>query len=93
MIPSIQYSDLTSGGKYFECIIISFDLDILVSKKKSFRSQEINLAPRRSSEIVLLKSTFYSKRDAAGYDASSVYYNLYPPIVNINLNGSDFSGH
>ena len=59
-----------SGGKYFECILMYYTLDIGVSKKKNFRSQDINLAPLRASEIVLLNSSFESKRDAADDDAS-----------------------
>ena len=58
-----------TGGKYFECIIIYSILDFGVSKKTYFRSQDINLAPRREYESVLLKSIFDSKIDAAGNDA------------------------
>ena len=61
-------------------------------QEKYFISQGINLAPRRASEIVILKSSFYSKRDAAGDDASSGYSNLSPPTVNLTMNVSDFSG-
>ena len=41
---------------------------------------------------MILKSVFYYKRDAEDNDKSSGYYNLYPPTVNLNMNGSDFSG-
>ena len=68
--PSILYHSLMSAGKYFDCILIYSALDIGVSKKKYFRSQDINLAPLRASEMVLLNSSFDSKRDAAGDDSS-----------------------
>ena len=61
-------------------------------KKTYFRSQDINPAPRRASEIVLLNSSFYSKRDAADDDASSGYSSLSPPTDNLNLYRSYFSG-
>ena len=80
------------GGKYFECILIYSALDIGFSKKKYFRSQEINLAPRRAYEIFLLNSSFYYKRDTAGDDASSGYSILSPPTVILTLYGSVFSG-
>ena len=67
--PSISYRSLMSGGKYFECILMYSALDIEVSKKTYFGSQDINLAPLRSSEMVLLNSSFYSPIDAAGDDA------------------------
>ena len=67
-------------------------LDMEVSKKKSFRSQDINIAPLRVSEMVILNSGFYSKKDAAGDGASSGYSSLLPPTVNLNQYGSDFSG-
>ena len=69
-----------------------YALDIGVSKKKSFRSQDINLAPLRVSEMVLLNSSFYSKRDDAGDDASPGYSSLSPPTVILMLYGYDFSG-
>ena len=81
-----------SGGKYLEWIIIYFALDIGVSKKKTFISHDKNLAPLCASEIVLLNSSFYSNRDAAGDDTSHGYSNLSPPTVSLTLNGSDFSG-
>ena len=81
-----------SGGKHFECILIYSALDIGVTEKKFFGSQDINLAPRHASEIVLLKSSLDSKRYAAVYDASSGYYNLSTPTVNLTLNSSYFSG-
>ena len=81
-----------SGGKYFQCIHIYSALDIVVSKKKSFRSQEINLSPRRASEIVPLKSSFYPKGDASGNDTSYGYSSLSPPTMNIIIDGSDFIG-
>ena len=46
------------------------DLDMGVSKKKYFRSQDINLAPLRASEMVHSNISFDSKRDAAVDDAS-----------------------
>ena len=49
------------------------DLDIEVSRKKYFRSQDINIAPLREYESVLLNGSFDSKRDSAGDDASSGY--------------------
>ena len=61
-------------------------------QEEYFISQNINLAPQRASEIVLLKSSFDSKRDSAGDDASLGYSNLYPHTVNMTLNGYDFSG-
>ena len=67
-------------------------LDIGVSKKKYFRSQEIHLAPLRASEMVLLNSSFDSKRDDAGDDTSSGYSSLLQPTVNLTMYGSDFSG-
>ena len=67
-------------------------LGIGVSKKTNFRSQEINLAPLRAYEMVLLNSSFYSKRDAVGDDESSGYLILPSPTVNLNMYGSDFSG-
>ena len=67
-------------------------LDIGVSRKNNFRSQDINLAPLRASEIVLLNSSFYSKRDASGDDASSRYSIMSPPTVSLILYGSGFSG-
>ena len=81
-----------SVGKYFECIIVYSDLEIIVSKKKIFRSQDRNLAPRRASEIMLLNSSFYSKRDADGDDASSGCSILFPPTVNLTLYGPYFIG-
>ena len=61
-------------------------------QEQFFLSHVINLAPRCASEIVLLKTSFDYKRDATGDDASSGYYNLSPPAVNLNLGGSDLSG-
>ena len=90
--PSIWYRSLKSGGKYFQCILIYSALDIGVSKKKYFRSQGINLAPLPASEIVLLNSSFYSKIDAAGDDASSGYSSLSAPTVSMTIYGSNFSG-
>ena len=81
-----------SGGKYFEYILVYFDLDIGISRKKYFRSQDINLAPQRASGIMVLKSSFDSKRDAAGDNASSGYSNISFPTVNMALNVFDFSG-
>ena len=81
-----------SGKKCFECILIYSDLDIGFSKGKSFRSHDINLTRRRASEILQLKSSFYSKKDAYENDAYSRYPNLSPPTVNLNLNGYDFRG-
>ena len=49
------------------------DLDIEVSRKKYFRSQDINIAPLREYKSVLLNGSFDSKRDSAGDDASSGY--------------------
>ena len=92
MSPPILYQSLISGGKYFECIPMYSALDIWFSKKKYFSSQDINIAPLRASAMVLLISSFYSKRDAAGDDATSGYSSLSPPNVNLNLYGSDFSG-
>ena len=69
MSPSIWYQSLMSGIKYFECILIYSDIDVGVSKKKYFRSQDINLAPLRASEIVLLNRILKSKRDGAGDNA------------------------
>ena len=91
MIPSIWYRSLIYGGEYFKCILIYYSLDIGVYNKKYFRSQDINLAPLRASEIVLLNSIFYSKRDAAGDDVSSGYSSLSSPTVSMNLYGSYFS--
>ena len=82
---------MMSGGKYFDCILIYSALDIGFSKKKYFRSQDINIAPCRESEIVILKRNFYSKRDADGDDASSGYSSLYPPTVSLTIYGSGFS--
>ena len=59
---------MMSGGKYIEYILIYSTLYIGVSREEYFRSQDINLAPRRVSVIVLLKAVFDSKRDAAGDD-------------------------
>ena len=81
-----------SGGKYFEPILIHSALDIRVSKKNHSRSQDINLAPLRASEIVLLNSIFDSKRGDAGEDASSGYSSLSTPTGSLTLYGSDFSG-
>ena len=69
------------------------DLDIGVSKKKSFRPQYINLAPLRASEIVLLNSSFYFKRDYAGDYASSVYSSMSPPTFILTLYGYYYSGN
>ena len=69
MSPSISYWYLMYGGKYFELILMYYTLGIEVSKKKYFRSQDINLAPLSASEIVLLNNSFYFKRYAAGDDA------------------------
>ena len=66
--------------------------DIVVSKKKYFRSQDINLAPLSASEMVLINISFYFKRDAAGDDPSSGYSIPSPPTANLNLYGSDFIG-
>ena len=57
-----------------------------------FRSQDINIAPCRASEIVLFKSTFDSKRDAPGNDASSGCFSLYTPTVSLTRYVSYFSG-
>ena len=73
MSPSIWYRSLMSGGKHFECILIYSDLDIGVSKKKYFRSQDINLPPLHSYESVLLKISFYSITYATCDDTSSGY--------------------
>ena len=67
-------------------------IDIGVSRKRSFRSQDINLIPLCASEMVLLNSSFDSKIDAAGDDASLGYSSLSPPTINLNLYGSDFRG-
>ena len=80
-----------SGEKYFECILIYSALDIGVSRKKTFRSQDINIAPCRASEIVPLKSSSDPKRDASEDDTSSGYSSLSPPTVSLTLYGSDFS--
>ena len=69
-----------------------YTLDIGVSKKKYFRSQDINLAHLRASDIVLLNNNFESNRDAAGDDASSGYSSLSPPTVSLTLYGSSFCG-
>ena len=61
-------------------------------KNKYFWSQDINLAPLRASEIVLLNSSFYSKRYSSGDDASSGYSILSPPIVSLTMYVSGFSG-
>ena len=67
-------------------------LDIGVSKKNpSYHMIEI-LNPLCASDIVILNSSFGYKRDAAGDATFSGYYNMSPPTVNLNLNGSDFSG-
>ena len=92
MSPSICYWYLMSGGKYFEFILIYFVLDIGVSKKKCFRSQDINLPPLRASEIVLLNKSFESIRDDAGDDTSLGYSSLSSPTVSLTLYGFDFSG-
>ena len=92
MSTSISYRSLMSVGKYFECILIYSAIDIGFSKKQSFRSQDINLAPGISSEIVLLNSSFDSKKDAAGDEASSGYLSMSPPTINLNLYNSYFSG-
>ena len=92
MSPSIWYWSLIYVGNCFECILIYSALDIVFSKKKYFRSQDINIAPRRASEIVLFKSSFYSKRDASGDDSSSGYSILSPLTINLTLYGSGFSG-
>ena len=92
IIPSISYGSLMSGGKYFECILVYYAFDIGVSKKKYFRSQDINISPLHASKIVLLNNIIDSKRDAAGDDASSGCSSLSPPTVSMNLYGSDFSG-
>ena len=81
-----------SGGEYLECILIYSAPDIGVSKKKSFRSYDKNIAPLCASENVLLNSSFYFKIYAAGYDAYSGYSNLPPTTVNLTMNGSAFSG-
>ena len=52
----------------------------------------MNLSPRSASEIVLLKSSFYSKIYAAGDDASSGNFSLSLPTVNLILYGYGFSG-
>ena len=59
-------------------------------QEKYFRSQDITLAPLRESNIVILNSSFGSKRDAAGDDASLGYSSLSPPTVSLNRYGSDF---
>ena len=81
-----------SGGKYSECILVYSALDIVFSKEKSFRLQDINLAHHRASGIVILKVNFYSKRDDIGDDTSSGYSILYPTTVILTLYGSDFIG-
>ena len=81
-----------SVGIYFECILIYSAIDIRVPKKKYFISHDINIAPRRAYEIVLLNISFYPKRDVAWDDESSGYSSLSPPNVIMNLYGSDFSG-
>ena len=58
-----------SVGGYFECILIYYALEIRVSKKKYFISQDINIAPRRVSKTMLLNSSFDYKRDASDLDA------------------------
>ena len=92
MIPSIWYSALMYGEKYSECILIYSYLDIGFYKEQSFRSQDINLAPWRASEILIMNSSFYSKGGASGDNASSGYSSLSPPTANMTLYGSDFSG-
>ena len=81
-----------SDGKYFECILIYSGLEIVVSKKKYFKSQDINLASLRASKIVLLKSVFYPKRYTAGNYESSRYSFWSPSTDSLTLYGSDFSG-
>ena len=61
MSPSIWYWSLISGEKYYECILLYSVLDSVVSKKQYFSSQDINLAPLRASEILLLNSSFTPK--------------------------------
>ena len=51
-----------SGGKHFKCILVYSALGIRVSKRKSFRLQDINLAPMRASDLVLLNRHSDSKR-------------------------------
>ena len=46
----------------------------------------------RVSEMLILNSSFDSKRDAAGDDASLGYSSMLPPTVNLNMYGSDCSG-
>ena len=91
MRPSILHRFLMSGGKYFECIFMYSALD-MGFPRKSFSSQDINLAPLRASEMVLLNSSFDPKRDASGDNASSGYSSLSPPTFNLTLYGYDFSG-
>ena len=81
-----------SGGKYFEWILRSSDLNIGVSKKKYFLSNDRNLAPLCASEISLLNSVFGYNKDAAGNAKLYEYFNLLPPNFNLTLNSSDFSG-
>ena len=92
MSHSISYRSLISGGIFFACILIYSALDIGVSKKKNFSSQDINLAPLHASEMVLLNSSSNSKRDAVGDDEPSGYLSLSLPTVNMTLYVSDFSG-
>ena len=68
------------------------DLDMGVSKKKYFRSQDINLAPLHASEMVILNRSSDYKRYAARDDASSGYFSLSPSNVNLTWYGSGFWG-
>ena len=61
-------------------------------QEKYFRSQNINLVPRRAFETLLLNISFDSKGDAAGDAAPSGYSRMSPTTVNMNLYGFDFSG-
>ena len=92
MSTSILYRYLMSDVKYFECMLMYFAIDMRVSKKKYFRSQDINLAPLSASGMVLLNSSFDSKIYAAGDDKSSGYSILSPPTVSLTLYASGFSG-
>ena len=60
------------------------------ARKKSLRSREKNLAPLVESEMTLLRSSFVSRREAAGDPVSYGQLSLLPPATKQICQGSDF---
>ena len=76
-----------SGGKYLIGTFMYSDSFIGEARKKSFKSQLINLAPFFASDMVMLIHNLVSTRLDAGDPASSSYLSLSLPATKRTLRG------